>query len=83
MPRAVDDNRFIVDATRECVFLLFLLLLFIYIYIFIYYIIVFRNIAKGCERDKKGHFSDTPFTAASPRRQPHNLNARYHNNNIW
>lgn len=43
--------------------------------------ITFGNIAKGCGRDKKGHFSDTPFTT-SPRRQPHNLNASYHNNNI-
>lgn len=26
---------------------------------------MFENIAKGCERDKKGHFSDIPFTATS------------------
>lgn len=24
---------------------------------------MFENNAKGCERDKKGHFSDTPFAA--------------------
>lgn len=26
---------------------------------------MFENNAKGCERDKKGHFLDTPFAATS------------------
>lgn len=44
---------------------------------------MFGNIAKGCERDKKGHFSDTPLPRESSTSATQSERYRYHNcNNI-